>query len=95
MDEDLQINSEIIWTFTNVENELMTAYPNGQALSENLITIDNLYTWKVDFYPNGKNEDSMNQVYIGLTLVNVKEGVDPTVNAECNYYMINKVITMD
>ena len=83
MDEDLQINSEIIWTFTNVESELLNAYPNGTPLSENLTTIDDLYTWKVDFYPNGKNDDSMNKIYVGLTLIATKEGVsDQNVDAE-------------
>jgi hypothetical protein len=92
MDEDLQINSEIIWTFTNVESELLNAYPNGTPLSENLTTIDDLYTWKVDFYPNGKNDDSMNKIYVGLTLIATKEGVsDQNVDAECIYYVINKV----
>lgn len=90
-DEDVQINSEIIWNFNNVDKELLAAFPNGKSLSESLKTIDDLYTWKIEFYPNGKNLESMNKLYVTLTLTDVKEGTSAEVNAECNYYIINKV----
>ena len=89
-EEDLLINSEIIWTFENVDKELLKMYPNGKSLAEDVITIDGLYTWKVEFYPNGKDKSSEDKLYISITLVNVKTGVESDVDAECNYYLINK-----
>ncbi len=89
-EEELLINSELIWTFDDVNKELIQAYPNGKSLSENLITIDGLYTWKVDVYPNGKDTNSKDKLYVSITLVNVKTGIESNVDAECNYYIINK-----
>lgn len=33
IDEDQSIYSEIIWTFNDVDRELLKRYPNGQCLS--------------------------------------------------------------
>ena len=91
-DEELRINSEIIWNFGNVDKELLSAYPNGTSLTESLITIDGLYTWEVEFFPNGKDLETLNKLYVSLKLMDIKEGLSSDVNAECNYYIINKVI---
>ena len=53
LDEDQSIHSEIIWTFNDVDRELLKRFPNGQSLTEELVTIDGAYTWRIDFYPNG------------------------------------------
>jgi hypothetical protein len=37
-EDEPAINSEVIWTFNNVKSQLLDAYPNGKALTENLIT---------------------------------------------------------
>jgi hypothetical protein len=89
--DELLINSEIIWTFENVDKELLGAYPNGKSLTENIITIDGLYTWKIDFYPNGKDSETVDKIYVSLTLAEAKSEATVTdVDAECNYYIINK-----
>lgn len=89
--EDLVINSEIIWSFSKIKEELSDAYPNGKSLTEHLTTIDGLYTWKIEFYPNGKDAETKNKLYVSLTLINVKDGAETNVDAECNYYLICKV----
>lgn len=53
LDEDQSIHSEIIWTFNDVDRELLKSFPNGHCLSEELVTIDGAFTWRIDFYPNG------------------------------------------
>ncbi len=93
-EEELRINSEIIWNFDDVNKELISAYPNGKSITECLVTIDGLYTWEIEFFPNGKDMESLNHLYVSLKLKNIKEGVPDDVNAECNYYIINKVSLM-
>ncbi len=91
-DEELQINSEIIWNFDDVNKELISVYPNGKSITESLVTIDGMYTWEIEFFPNGKDLESNDHLYVSLKLKDIKEGLSDDVDAECNYYIINKVI---
>ncbi len=63
-EEELRINSEIIWNFDDVNKELISAYPNGKSITECLVTIDGLYTWEIEFFPNGKDLESLNHLYL-------------------------------
>jgi hypothetical protein len=94
-DEDLSINSEIIWTFNDVDKELLKAYPNGQALTEELVTIDGEHTWRVEFYPNGKDLKTYGYIILCVQLVNAKganddDVVSKHVDAECNFSFKNR-----
>ena len=86
-DDEPLLNSEISWSFTNVHSQLLDAYPNGKALTDILTTVDGLYEWQIDFYPNGLNSKD-NKINVVLTLKSVKDGQE--VDAECNYYFIDK-----
>ena len=90
-DEDLSINSEVIWAFNDVEKDLLKTFANGKCLSEQIISIGGLYTWRVDFYPNGRDHRTYGNVVVVITLQNMK-GYDKTpVEAECNFTLLNKM----
>lgn len=88
-DDEPALNSELIWSFNNVKTQLLDAYPNGKSLTDILTTVDGLYEWQIDFYPNGTDSKN-NKLSVRLTLKNVKDGLSNDVDAECNYYLINK-----
>lgn len=96
IDEDQSINSEIIWTFNDVDKELLKAYPNGKAMVEDIVTIDGAYTWRVEFYPNGKDLKTFGFVVLSVQLINAPDDDDDDaaterqVEAECNFSFKNR-----
>lgn len=82
------ITSEAIWTFDNVEEELLKPYPNGKYLSEEIQTIGG-ETWRVDFYPNGKDLKTFGQIILCVTLIKSKNTTNSTINAECSFSFKN------
>ena len=89
-DEDEGLKTEVMWSFRSIKSEVLDAYPNGKCLSEQLNTIGAENTWKVDFYPNGKDSLTLNKVTVVLTLTksNDKSLLAQT-EAECNYRFQN------
>ena len=87
-EEDLKVHSELIWTFNNIHKELLDLFPNGQFLSEVLKTI-NGQSWKIDFYPNGK-ESTSSKIDISIKLLEDKEKQRDQVKAQCYYSFQNK-----
>ncbi|CAF0932616.1 unnamed protein product [Brachionus calyciflorus] len=83
------ITSEAIWTFEDVEKELLRAYPNGNAISEEIHTIGG-GAWRVDFYPNGKDLKTFGQLIINVTLINKMNETTNPVQAECSFSFKNK-----
>ena len=85
-DEDEAIKTEILWSFRNIKDELLDPYPNGRCITENLNTIGGENTWKIEFYPNGKDLATLNKVTIVITLTksNDKSLLSQT-EAECNF----------
>ena len=79
------ITSEAIWSFDNVEKELLRAYPNGQAISEEIQTIGGGHTWRVDFYPNGKDLKTFGQIILCVTLIKCASENTDSVQAECSF----------
>jgi hypothetical protein len=90
-DEDLAINSELIWQFNDVDKELLRAYPNGRALTERVISIGGLYTWRVDFYPNGRDHRTYGNIVVAVSLENTRAYDRKPVEAECNFNLFNKM----
>lgn len=82
------ITSEAIWTFDNVEEELLQSYPNGKYLSEEIQTIGG-ETWRVDFYPNGKDLKSFGQIILCVTLIRSSKKNLVPLNAECSFSFKN------
>jgi hypothetical protein len=89
-DEDDGLNSEVVWTFNNFKKEVLDAYPNGRCISEQLITIGGESTWKIDFYPNGKDGLTFKKIVVVITLIksNDKSLLEKT-EAECNFRIQN------
>lgn len=87
--EDL-ISSEVIWTFEDVDRELLRAYPNGKALSEEISTIDGMYTWRIDFYPNGKDLKTFGNLILSVSLISSKAANKAPIDAECCFSFKNK-----
>ena len=89
-DEDEAIKTEILWSFRNIKDELLDPYPNGRCITENLNTIGGENTWKIEFYPNGKDLATLNKVTIVITLTksNDKSLLSQT-EAECNFRFQN------
>jgi hypothetical protein len=90
-DEDCSINSELIWQFNDVDKELLKAYPNGKALTERLISIGGLYTWRIDFYPNGRDHRTYGNIVVSVSLENTRAYDKKPVEAECNFNLLNKM----
>lgn len=90
-DEDVSINTEVIWMFNDVDKELLKAYPNGKSLSERLVSIGGLYTWRVDLYPNGKDNRTYGNIVIAVTLEDVKGYDKKLTDAECSFSFLNKM----
>ncbi len=88
MTDDL-VNSEVIWTFLNVKKELIDSYPTGTSYTEILKTI-NGQSWKIDFYPNGKDEESNGCVDLLITFLIDKEKNRKKINANC-YFMLEGI----
>ncbi|RNA28395.1 hypothetical protein BpHYR1_037293 [Brachionus plicatilis] len=82
------ITSEAIWTFDNVDQELLRMYPNGKYLSEEIQTIGG-QVWRVDFYPNGKDLKSFGQIILCVSLIRSKDHECAPVNAECSFSFKN------
>jgi hypothetical protein len=78
------INSELIWSFSNVKRQLLDPYPHGRPHTEILRTI-NGQSWQVDFYPNGK--DDRKCVDLLITFLIDTEQQRQTINASC-YFML-------
>lgn len=89
-DNDDLMSSEVIWTFSDVEQELLRAYPNGKALSERVVTIDGIFTWRIDFYPNGKDLKSFGVIIVAVTLEKVNGRNVKPVDADCTFSYKNK-----
>lgn len=83
------VNSEVIWTFLNVKKELIDSYPTGTSYTEILKTI-NGQSWKIDFYPNGKDEESCGCVDLLITFLIDKEKNRKKINANC-YFMLEGI----
>jgi hypothetical protein len=90
-DEDLSINSELIWQFNDVDKELLKAYPNGKSLTERVISIGGLYTWRVDFYPNGRDHRTYGNIVVSVSLENSRAYDKKPIEAECNFNLFNKM----
>lgn len=90
-DEDVAINSELIWTFNDVDKDLLKAYPNGKALSERLVSIGGLYTWRVEFYPNGRDHRTYGNIVVAVSLEGMKGYDRKPVEAECTFSLVNKM----
>ena len=87
--EDL-ISSEVIWTFDDVERELLKQYPNGKALSEEVMTINGMFTWRIDLYPNGRDLKTFGKLVLSVTLIKAKKYSFLPVDAECSFSYKNK-----
>jgi len=85
-EEDL-LSTEIIWQFSNIHNELVAKYPNGECLSEELESIDKQTRWRIQVFPNGKSPSSQGQLSILVTLI--KSNQDK-VFGECSYRIVNR-----
>lgn len=83
-DENEVINTELIWSFDNVQTQLVQKYPLGKAYSETLACPDKAYEWQVDFYPNGRDNITKNKICLVVKLLS---GELNTVDAECQYSM--------
>ncbi len=88
MTDDL-VNSEVIWTFLNVKKELIDSCPTGTSYSDILKTI-NGQSWKIDFYPNGKDKESSGCVDLLITFLIDKEKNRKKINANC-YFMLEGI----
>ena len=89
-DEDDVINTEVVWGFRNIKTEVLNAYPNGKCISEQVVTIGGENTWKIEFYPNGKDASTIDKITVVITLIksNDKSLLAQT-DAECNYRIQN------
>jgi hypothetical protein len=89
-DEDEALTTEVLWSFRNIKQELLDPYPNGRCITENLNTIGGENTWKIEFYPNGKDSTTLNKITVVITLTksNDKSLLLQT-EAECNFRFQN------
>ena len=60
------------------------------AMTESLTTVDG-YEWQIEFYPNG-TDSSENKINVRLILKRSGGGPAESVDAECNYYFVDKTL---
>lgn len=90
-EDEISLNSEVLWTFKNFKKEVLDAYPTGRCISEQLVTVGGDSTWKVDFYPNGKDNLTAKKITVVITLIKSKErSLLVKTEAECNYRFSNQ-----
>lgn len=73
-DDDSSTNSEIIWTFNNVKQDLVDRYHTGKALSDILVTTTG-QVWSISFYPNGKEKNSNGKMDLFIQLIENKPNI--------------------
>jgi hypothetical protein len=88
-DNENDIQSELIWTFDDINKELVNKYAVGKAHSEKIKTINNEYEWQIDLYPNGRDKSTQNRVFVSLRLLGVNKS-DKEIEADCEYKIIFK-----
>lgn len=59
-------------------------------MTESLLTVDG-YEWQIEFYPNG-TDSSENKINVRLILKHGGVVSDEKVDAECNYYFVDKTL---
>ena len=85
--EDDLLSTEIIWQFANIRTELVSRYPNGKCLSEELDSIDKQTKWRIQVFPNGKEPSSHGKLSILVTLIKSNQ---EQVIGECSYRIVNR-----
>jgi hypothetical protein len=89
-DDDETSTSELRWTFSNFKEAVMNKYEKGKAVSGKIEPLgSNGSYWKVDFYPNGKDDTSDSKICFQITLLNEDDSL-MQVDAECTYRISNR-----
>ena len=89
-DDEISVSSEIIWSFSNFKKQVLDICPNGKSISEQLITVGGEQTWKVDFFPNGKDFLTNKKLSVVLTLVKTNDkNLLVQTEAVCTYRILN------
>ena len=89
VEDDISINSDIIWSFFNVQEQLLNKFPSGKCFSERLSTINGL-EWQIDLYPNGKDKLLAGSMVVELTLLKMPDDSGVEIDAECHWSLVNK-----
>jgi len=87
VEDDSSISSDVILSFTNVQDQLLNKYPNGKFYSEKLATINGL-KWEIRLYPNGKSTNLKDNMDIELILLSTNSQ-DSNIDAECHWSLSN------
>jgi hypothetical protein len=85
--EDDLLSTEIIWQFANIHSELVSKYPNGECLSEELDSIDKQTKWRIQVFPNGKTPSTQGKLSVLVTLIKSNQ---EQVLGESFYRIVNR-----
>jgi hypothetical protein len=87
-DQDMPLNTELVWLFDNLKKQVVESYPIGEAMTEQLVTAGGDNNWEIAFYPNGKDGEYENKIVLVVTY---KQKNDEDSDAECFYRIFNNV----